>query len=149
MIAAALLMIAQATPTPTCSRIDAVLPPALAGWRVNGDDLASGRSLTIAAVEPAAARLSEVPAPTRPGKMTVASLTVTRAGSYGIALDQPAWIDLYPVRGAAALTSTTHGHGPACTSIRKIVRFTLAPGTYFVVVSGMQQPLAKLMLVRG
>jgi hypothetical protein len=148
MIAAALVLLAQAAPAP-CARIDATLSPALAGWRSNGDDLAGGRAVTVAAVDPTAARLTDIPAPTRPGKMVVTSVTVARAGTYGIALDQPGWIDLYPQRSGTALTSALHGHGPACTSIRKIVRYQLAPGTYFVVVSGMQQPRAKLMLVRG
>lgn len=148
MFAVALALLAQTAPAP-CTRVDAVLPSALVGWRENGDDLSNGRALTVVAVDPAAARLTDIPAPTRPGKMVLASLTVARAGTYGIALDQAAWIDLYPQRSGAALTSTAHGHGPACTSIRKIVRYQLVPGTYFVAVSGMQQPRAKLMLVRG
>jgi hypothetical protein len=79
---------------------------------------------------------------------------VRRAGTYGLALDQKGWIDVYAAPPAgrpsdSALASTSHGHGPACSTIRKIVRYRLALGAYQLVVSGLDRPQAKVMLVSG
>ncbi len=57
---------------------------------------------------------------------------VARAGRARIALDQGAWIDV--VKDGAIVKSTTHGHGPKCSGIRKIVDFDLTPGRYVVQI---------------
>ena len=59
--------------------------------------------------------------------------TITEAGTYRIALGSAAWIDV--VRGGKPVTSTAHGHGPACSTIRKMVDFPLMPGRYILQVS--------------
>lgn len=145
MILAALLL-AQASPAP-CPAIDAKLPPALAGWTAPVATLSPGKAITLEPVEKALVLLRDIKLPDTPGKIALTSFTVTKAGTYGLALDQKAWIDVYPATGADALKSVAHGHGPQCSSIRKIVRFTLKPGRYRAMVSGIEKPAAKLMLV--
>ncbi|ABE63535.1 hypothetical protein Nham_2757 [Nitrobacter hamburgensis X14] len=65
-------------------------------------------------------------------------IDVREAGTYRVALDSAAWIDL--VRGRQAVISIAHGHGPACTGIRKIVDFPLAPGLYTLQIAANGQP---------
>lgn len=81
--------------------------------------------------------MAEVRFPVPPGKAGgsggLAEVTITEPGNYRVALGTPAWIDL--VAGGKALTSIAHGHGPKCTSIRKMVDFTLQPGRYTLMVS--------------
>ena len=131
---------------------DAALPPPLSGWNDRGAALDGGKAVTMAAVDPASVRLVGVPRPKQAGRVFGMRFTVRRAGTYGLALDQKGWIDLYtaPPLGRpsdGALVSTAHEHGPRCSTIRKIVRFRLQPGAYQLVVSGLERPLAKIMLV--
>jgi len=152
MILAALLL-AQIVPAPdapeTCSPVPTALPAELRSWRRPGIDLSSGRAVTIASADPATVLLSYVPAPSRPGRMILRTIRIARAGTYGIALDQAGWIDLYHAGDRAPLSSVRHGHGPDCSGIRKIVRFALQPGEYRVLVTGLQKPRATLLLVGG
>jgi hypothetical protein len=53
------------------------------------------------------------------------------------------------VSSDTALVSTAHGHGPECSTIRKIVRFKLDPGSYRLYLTGLAQPRVKAMLVVG
>ena len=55
-------------------------------------------------------------------------IEVKQAGRLIVALDAGAWIDL--VRDGAAVKSVTHGHGPACSGIRKMVEFDVTQGRY-------------------
>lgn len=145
------LLLAQAAaaqPQPACPATPAPLPADLAGWRESGADLSSGKAVTLATVDPRVALVRDVPPPGRPGNMVVASFRVATAGSYGIALDQRGWIDLYAAGSTTSLKSVKHGHGPACSGIRKIVRFDLTPGDYRVVIGELEGANAKLMLVR-
>jgi hypothetical protein len=140
----AALMLLQAAPQ--CASTDAALPAPLAGWTVPGAALEPGKAVTAPAGD--VAQLAGVPAGAKPGGAVVARFTVARAGRYGVALDQPGWIDVVPgASGGAALKSAAHGHGPQCSTIRKIVRFDLQPGSYRVYATGLQKPAAKLMLV--
>jgi hypothetical protein len=61
-------------------------------------------------------------------------LTIARAGTYRVALGAGAWIDV--VRDGKAVASTAHGHGPACSGIRKMVDFSLTPGRYLIQLAG-------------
>ena len=71
---------------------------------------------------------------------------VSKPGIYGIAVDQAAWIDVTPA-GGAPLATASHGHGPKCSTIRKIVRFDLKAGNYVVYLSGLDSSPVKVMLV--
>ncbi|WP_294297953.1 hypothetical protein [uncultured Sphingomonas sp.] len=145
MILAALLL-AQAA-APACPTTPAALPAQLAGWRTSGDDLASGKAVTLDTWDPRTVRMLDVPLPQRPGRAANRAFRIKTSGTYGIALDQKGWIDLYRLRETTPIASTAHGHGPACSGIRKIVRFALTPGEYQVVVGGLDSPRAKLLLV--
>lgn len=148
------LLLAQAVPAPpvpaqattACKATDASLPAALAGWNMPGDELVRDKAVSLDTVD--GATLKGLPAQAKPGRAAMIEFRIAKAGRYGIALDQPGWIDVLPgAAGGAALASVAHGHGPDCSTIRKIVRFQLAPGTYRVFVSGLRQAKAKLMLV--
>lgn len=74
------------------------------------------------------------------------TIEVAEAGAYGIALDVPAWIEV--ARDGAVLTSTGHGHGLACSSIRKIVDFALAPGRYTLTLRRTDLAAARILVFR-
>ena len=131
MLFAAALLLAQTAPA--CHGADDTLPAALSGWRQT--TLHAGLMLGHGG------RLDAVD-----GK-AVADFRIDTAGTYGIALDQGGWIDVSPV-GGAPLVSVKHGHGPECSTIRKIVRFDLRPGAYVLTVTRLAKPVAKVMLVR-
>ena len=58
-----------------------------------------------------------------------------------------AWVDV--VRAGRALASSAHGHGPACTGIRKIVDFRLQPGRYVLQVSGGTSASVPVLIARA
>lgn len=75
------------------------------------------------------------------------TLTIAAAGRYGVAADGRVWIDL--VADGKPLTSVEHGHGPACSGIRKIVWFDLTPGTYDVTLSKAATDRVRVLVVQG
>ena len=117
---------------PQCRSQDTRLPAPLAGWTRNGRGLDTGHAVTLHAGRDGAA---------------TTTMRIRKAGRFGIALDQAGWIDVAPMRGKP-LASTQHGHGPQCSTIRKIVRYQLRPGTYRVTVNRLKGTRARLMLVR-
>lgn len=139
---------AQAMPTTQCKATDASLPTGLLGWVAPGDAFAPGKAVALDTVDGAA--LKGLPAGSKPGKAAMIGFRIEAAGIYGVALDQGGWIDVLPgAEGGAALASVKHGHGPECSTIRKIVRFRLEPGTYRLYVSGLAGTRVKAMLVAG
>jgi hypothetical protein len=64
----------------------------------------------------------------------VVSVDIAKAATYRVALGAGAWIDV--VRKGKAVTSTKHGHGPACTGVRKMVDFPLERGRYTLQLAG-------------
>lgn len=143
MLLAALLL--QAT-APQCPAADVVLSTNLAGWGVPGAEFGVNKAVTVQAGD--LAKLKDVPAGTRPGGAVMIGFKIDKAGRYGVALDQRGWIDVVPgVAGGDALKSVLHGHGPQCSTIRKIVRFDLQPGVYRLYLTGLDKPAAKAMLV--
>lgn len=131
LIAAALLLAAQTAPAPVCTAMDVNLPAPLSGWTMTHAGLMLGHAGTLAARAGGAAT----------------DFTIATAGTYGIALDQGGWIDVAP-KGGKPLTSVKHGHGPDCSTIKKIVRFDLQPGTYTLTLAKLTAPTAKVMLVK-
>ncbi|HYD11780.1 MAG TPA: hypothetical protein VEC11_02925 [Allosphingosinicella sp.] len=121
---------ASPPPAAACAAPDAALPADLATWRTPADagaTVAPGQAVTLA--------------PTAP-----LTLVVAEAGTYGVAIDQDAWIDLS--QNGAALPPIARGHGPACSTIRKIVQFALQPGRYTITLSRTQAPTIRLLVVR-
>ncbi|MET0310115.1 MAG: hypothetical protein ABW023_15525 [Sphingomonas sp.] len=154
IVLAALLLVqtapatAQATQATQCKAPDASLPTPLLGWTAPGDEFTPDKAVSLDTVD--ASALKGLPAGTKPGKAATIGFKIATAGTYGIALDQPGWIDVLPgASGGTALTSVAHGHGPDCSTIKKIVRFKLDPGTYRLYVTGLAQAKAKVMLVVG
>ncbi len=76
----------------------------------------------------------------------MATFTVREAGTYRVAIGTAAWIDV--IAGEQALVSIGHGHGPACSSIRKMVDFALQPGTYVLQVAGNGTPMLPVLIAR-
>lgn len=74
-------------------------------------------------------------------------IRITEAGRYGIAADGKVWIDIRA--NAAPLVSVGHGHGPACSGIRKIVWFNLSARTYELALSKAESARVRLLIVRG
>lgn len=134
-------------PEPSCTAARPALPIGFENWstRVALEAGAATRHAPVIAVGRAAElrlvpldRLAPAAPPTRDlGAGTnagVALFQVTRPGTYRIALGAPAWIEV--VRGGRALPSAAHSHGPACSGIRKIVDYRLAPGRYVLQLTG-------------
>jgi hypothetical protein len=144
MLLAALL--ALTTPQQQCAAMDANLPAPLASWATPGpgDPMDLSRPVTLVPME--RSRVPGLPATAKAGNATGIPFTVTVAGTYGVAVDQAAWIDVAPT-GGAPLTSVKHGHGPECSTIRKIVRFELKPGEYWIFLSGLGDANVRVMLV--
>ncbi len=72
-------------------------------------------------------------------------VAVTTPGTYRIALDGGAWIDL--LRNGAPLKSIGHSEGPACSGIRKIVDFALVPGDYVLQLSNARAAAMTVLIV--
>lgn len=134
------------SPQTQCAAMDANLPAPLAGWTAPGEAFAVGKAVTLTAAD--AASIPGLPSGSKPGGAGILGFKVETAGNYGIALDQGGWIDVFPGIGdAAPLKSVKHGHGPECTTIRKIVRFDLQPGLYRLRLTALSKPTARVMLV--
>jgi hypothetical protein len=99
----------------------------------------------VAALTPAAHVQFAVP----PGKGAkeghggLFTLSLRQAARVGIALDGAAWVDV--VTGTTALASVEHGHGPACSGIRKIVWFDLPAGRHLVQIAGSKAATMRVM----
>jgi len=108
-------------------------------------DILPGRAYTLA-LRPSPMPLIKTagPIPKSDSFRGYIPLRIARPGAYGIALSDRGWIDL--TRGKEpALKSASHGHGPACSSIRKIVNFNLRPGTYMLQIA--ESPVAKVKVL--
>lgn len=131
-----------------------VLPQELAGWtkRVavkSGDTVAIGRGAVLA-LRPS----GDVTFVVAPAKMPesdsfsgTVSFEVTVAGTYRVALDSPAWVDV--VSSGKVLDSVAHGHGPACSPVRKMVDFELSPGRYALQLSGAKTASVTVLVARA
>ena len=74
-------------------------------------------------------------------------IEVKQAGRLIVALDAGAWIDL--VRDGTVVQSITHGHGPACSGIRKMVEFDVTQGRYQLqIVNAPAASIHAMALVR-
>lgn len=143
MLLAALSLLQAA---PQCAAIDAGLTGSLSGWTAPAAAFGINRAVTLNAGD--VAKLAGVPAGTKAGGAAMIGFRIEKPGRYGIVLDQRGWIDVVPgASGGEALKSVAHGHGPPCSTIRKIVRFDLQPGTYRLYITGLGKPAAKVMLV--
>ncbi len=123
-----ILIAGLAMTVPQCTE----LPRSLSGWERSADGLDTRHATTIAAKNGAA-------------EMQV---TIRKAGTFGIAADQPGWIDVAKGSGRP-LRMASRAPGVTCAKIEKIVYYRLEPGTYRVTIGKLQKPQVKLMLVHG
>ena len=71
------------------------------------------------------------------------SLAIKAPARVGIGLSGSAWVDI--VTGRSAVASAAHGHGSACSGIKKIVWFDLPPGLHLVQLSNSSASQIRLM----
>lgn len=145
---------------PRCAMVRPAFPAGFAGWSTrtpltagiaarNAPVLPIGRGadLTLAA----GARFVPLLAPGKAADAASAGglvmFQVPRAGTYRVALDSPAWVDV--IRSGRMVAASAHGHGPMCTGIRKIVDFRLRPGRYVLQLSGSATPTLALLIARA
>jgi hypothetical protein len=124
------LLLQSATPAAACTATDQNLPTALRPWTTPtaaGTTVAPGQAVTFAPTGPLV-------------------LVITEAGTYGVAIDQPAWVDV--AGDGAALHSNGNSLGLACSSVRKIVDFQFQPGRYTIILSRTQTPTVRLLVFR-
>lgn len=148
MILASLMLLQAAA----CASPDAQLPGDLIHWSETAADRlsADGAPFETGTRDPAAPAPvagASPDRPVRPGRTSSFLFNVTKAGRYKLALDQKGWIDVRPISSNSALVSVDHSHGPACSTITKTVTFDLAPGSYYLELSGLARDRAKVMLV--
>lgn len=133
---------------PVCVR-QGDLPPAFAKWNQppskDAKEITIGAPFVAHAVDPSVMKWATATPSTRPGKSAIAYFAIPRTGTYKVALGSGAWVDV--VSQGRALASTAHGHGPACTGIRKIVDFNLAKGLYALQLAGIAGDSVKVMIV--
>ncbi len=144
-------------PEPACAATRPVLPVGFEGWSVRTptDAGAGTRSAPVMVLGRATDlrlvpfdRLIPATPPVRiPEAGSVAGMAlfqVARAGTYRFALGGPAWIEI--VRGGHVVPAVAHGHGPACTGIRKMIDFRLAPGRYIMQLTGASAATLPVMI---
>lgn len=141
------LIFAAAAATPQCAAMDQGLPNELSAWTK-----ASPASAPL--VPGVAYTLPLRPSPVPESKAANAGtfggfvpLKITQAGSYGVALSDRGWIDL-TLGKEPALKSTNHGHGPPCSTIRKIVNFDLKRGNYMLQITDSPAANVKVLVIR-
>ena len=152
LLAAAVPAVAAAAPSPkdaaSCPAAP-VLPPELADWARNassktiyayGDDLGADWSplgaartlLPLHKFESLRYGIAPVRKPDVYKFGGMIPIDVKKPGRLTVALDAGAWIDL--VHDGVVVKSTTHGHGPACSGIRKMVEFDVTQGRYLLQI---------------
>jgi hypothetical protein len=159
---------ASGMPSPMACPSDPMdLPPELAAWTTRKHLLAARdtRSLSGARIDPGKAiegglrptsEMRYAQRPEKPGGSVsfggLYTFSVADAGSYRVALGAAAWVDVVKAGAKAGngsvMTSTAHGHGPDCSGIRKMVDFTLQPGTYLLQISGNAMDRLPLLVTR-
>ncbi len=147
--------------TPVCTAPGS-LPAGMAGWAtpVALNAAATVAGLGMAGVtlgQAAKVHLLQTPAvtyplrPAKPGGSVsyggLLQVAVPTHGTYRVAQDSPAWIDLVSA-GGTAVDSIAHGHGPACTGVRKMVDFVLEPGVYTLQISATGSADGEFMVLR-
>ncbi len=124
------------------------LPAATSEAGLRKAQLAPGMAVT-AAFDPVDQVQYRVPPEKADGPATFGglySLKIAQAGTYRIASSTAPWMDVFAAK--IPVTSTAHGHGPACTGIGKMVDFPLGPGDYLVQFSESLSPKTEIMVVR-
>ena len=153
------VMPAMDHPTVTCPATAVQLPAGLEGW-TRKQPVRAGATAKVATTLPLGVGVSATLLLTpkiayavrreKPGGSIssggIFAFTVPVAGRYRVALGAGAWIDV--LSGTTPATSVSHGHGPDCTGVRKMVDFDLKPGRYLLQVAGNASATLPLMVAR-
>ena len=154
------LLLAQAAPA--CPVTPVALPAEYAGWSAAAPVAAAADTggvsdavLTVGkgarATLPPAGALKLPVTPKRPpsvnGHGGLFAFEAASAGRYRVALGAGLWAEV--VANGAALPAANHGHGPACTAVRKFVEWDLKPGRYLLQVTGEPATVALEVLKVG
>lgn len=148
--------LAQTKPveTPACDTVPRLAEP-WTSWTQSGDAIAGGEAESAPRLilgKPVTATLRPgdyVHFPVTPGKDGAQGhgglfmLAVRTPARIGIALSEGAWVDV--IKGTASVASVEHGHGPACSGIRKIVWFTLSEGLHTIQIANAPQATIRIM----
>ncbi len=163
MLTPAIAQPAGERPPPGCAQWNANLPPQWARWAENGTALtaasapkdavkaavAVGLKYSVTLVPAKNVRMavetSDAEAPVKAHK-GILSLRVPTDGNYWIAANEGIWIDV--VAQGSIVTSSDHGPGPNCASVRKAVQFPLKAGEAFIQLSDNSGPKVDIMVVR-
>jgi hypothetical protein len=144
-----------------CAAMDASLPADLADWNgkaaigsAPGAEHLGHAALTLGkGYEAGLLNTPKISYPVQPEKPggSVAhgglfEFTVETAGSYMVALGAAAWIDV--IENGKAVKPASFGHGPECTSIRKMVVFALEPGKHTLQISANADPKMKILVAK-
>lgn len=156
----AMSMAAQAQEArPACAQLDASLPSELSAWSQRLDLVSAARATDLgkaeltpgrtvnAALHPTSA-VTYVTPPGRPaanGQGGLFRLRIDHAGTYRVVLGSGGWIDL--LKNGAAVASSAHSPGPACSSARKMVDFPLERGDYVLQVSASADPTVAILII--
>ena len=168
MIASSLIVL-SATPAPAqmdmpkdkpaCPATPAALPAELASWSdpsamaaatdpvaVAGAGLVIGQAVDLALAP--TPKVKYALRPERPGGSVshggLAAFQIETAGIYRVAIDSAAWLDV--VSDGKSLESVSHGHGPDCSGVRKMVDFNLQPGVYVLQIVGNGTPTVRVLV---
>lgn len=105
-----------------------------------------GRAYRVRLKPAAAVRLADAPE----GAKAVADahagllrLRIARAGTYGVALSTPVWVDV--LRDGKLVQESGHGHVEG-TTIRKVVEFPLMPGDHLIQLAANPGAETRLMV---
>lgn len=143
-----------------CELLDvAALPANIADWN-GGAAIATGAAPDSAATlqlgKGYAATLKQkahvafAVEPEKPGGSVsysgIFAFDVIEAGNYAVALGTAAWIDV--VEDGKALEPLSFGHGPVCTTIRKMVVYSLTPGRRLLQIAGNGGESAQLLVTK-
>lgn len=150
-----------AASAPACPAIAAPPPAELPGWTdtqpamaaadpvsAGKVGIAEGRAVEAGLAKSAGLRFAAQPEKAGASDSYGGLLTFTAktSGTYRVALGSAAWVDV--VRDGKAVASSAHGHGPACSGVRKMVDFPLSAGEYLIQIAGSATPTIRLLAVR-
>jgi hypothetical protein len=141
--------------------MDQGLKDGLEAWRSKADVAAVGTAGELAKAElkiGAAVKAALLPTPKvdypappeKPGGAAshggLLSFNVTEPGTYRVALSTPAWVEA--VKDGKAIAPGSFGHGPECTTIRKIVEFPLTAGAHVLEIAANADASVNVLVVR-
>lgn len=146
---------------PACTTLDQNLEGGLEAWRFKtslaaareATQLASAELQLGAAVKAGLVQTRDIDYPVRPekpgGSVSYGGLfafNVVEPGTYRVALSTAAWVEV--VKNGTTIAAAAFGHGPDCTTIRKIVEFRLQTGLHIFEIAGNGANSVDILVVQ-